>query len=171
MLICRFRLQSYLLATHIMWRKLSTSRFMWNTIAQTDWIISNGRNNLVRREAWYQWQCSESAAVRLLFTTRGWCGFTAGRDEPLHTKPKIHHFITLPSLSILPPLLLTPPSLQPPVSLSHSHPVVSQCRSCSWNAYFHFQIHANVTPPEWLILSHQMFKKPPCLSVSSFRSL
>lgn len=86
----------------------------------------------------------------------------------MHTdSQKIHHFVTLPFLSILPPLL-TPPSPQPFFFFFHSHPVAA---FCSWNAGFCFQMHANVTPTHCLTLSHQMIRKGARLSVSGFRSL
>lgn len=68
------------------------------------WLFQQGKKT----------RCSRShMPVILNAAVRGRCGFTAGRDDPLHNSQRIHHFITLPFLSIL-PSLLTPAFLQPP---------------------------------------------------------
>ncbi len=80
------------------------------TQARVTWGLKN----------WFSWKKLTdelNVPAWLHVTIGGWCGFTSGSVEPLHTNSqKIHHFITLPFLPIHPPLL-PPPSLQ---SLFHS---------------------------------------------------
>lgn len=105
--------------------------------------------------------------VMFLFTIKGCCGFTGGSNNSVHTNnQKIHHFITLPFLSIHPPLL-TPQFLQR-LLFFYSHPVVSQQLAAAAVLASTFK-YANANPPEWLIWSLQM--NSICFSVSGFRSL